>query len=99
MKLLNVSSHRFLLVFLTISVILTMEFESDILGEFSESFRFILRGNEEPVSCQFKGHVVSTSFGLLFLERPSNVRGIFLLRRLMPYATYAEHSYCQRAIL
>lgn len=35
-----------------------MEFESDILGEFSESFRFVLRGNEEPVACQFKGHVV-----------------------------------------
>lgn len=39
-----------------------MEFESDILGEFSESFRFALRGNEEPVPCQFKGHVVSFVF-------------------------------------
>lgn len=41
---------------------MTMEFESDILGEFSELFRFILRGNEEPVPCQFKGHVVSHPF-------------------------------------
>ena len=38
-----------------------MEFESDILGEFSEFFRFILRGNEDPVTCQFRGHVVSAS--------------------------------------
>lgn len=37
-----------------------MEFESDILGEFAELFRFVLRGNEEPVPCQFKGHVVSS---------------------------------------
>ncbi len=44
------------------SVTVTMEFESDILGEFSESFRFALKGNEEPVPCQFKGHVVSYSF-------------------------------------
>lgn len=36
-----------------------MDFESDILGEFSESFSFVLRGNEEPIPCQFKGHVVS----------------------------------------
>ncbi|CAM9965954.1 unnamed protein product, partial [Ectocarpus fasciculatus] len=41
------------------SVTVTMEFESDILGEFAELFRFVLRGNEEPVPCQFKGHVVS----------------------------------------
>lgn len=52
-----------------LSVTLSMEFESDILGEFSESFRFILRGNEEPVMCQFKGHVVSD--GGTFGERTS----------------------------
>lgn len=46
----------------TRSITVTMEFESDILGEFSESFRFALRGNEEPVPCQFKGHVVSFRF-------------------------------------
>lgn len=47
------------------SITVTMEFESDILGEFSESFRFALRGNEEPVPCQFKGHVVSFDFRCL----------------------------------
>ncbi|CAN0131790.1 unnamed protein product, partial [Ectocarpus sp. 12 AP-2014] len=44
------------------SVTVTMEFESDILGEFSELFRFVLRGNEEPVPCQFKGHVIGPTF-------------------------------------
>ncbi|CAM9686374.1 unnamed protein product, partial [Laminaria digitata] len=39
-----------------------MDFESDILGEFSESFSFVLRGNEEPVPCQFKGHVIGPTF-------------------------------------
>lgn len=52
------------------SITVTMEFESDILGEFSESFRFALRGNEEPVPCQFKGHVVSFEF------RPSLCVGV-----------------------
>lgn len=37
-------------------------FESDILGEFSENFRFNLQGNEDMLVCQIKGHVVGPTF-------------------------------------
>ena len=42
----------------TISIL----FESDILGEFSEYFRFSLHGNEDMLSCQIKGHVIGPTF-------------------------------------
>ena len=35
---------------------------SDILGEFSENFRFHLQGNEDVLLCQIKGHVVGPTF-------------------------------------
>eukprot|EP00606_Chrysophyceae_sp_TOSAG23-5_P000584 GSChrysophyteH2.ASY1.ANO1.693.1 assembled CDS len=41
---------------------LEITFESDILGEFSENFRFALQGNEDMLVCQVKGHVVGPTF-------------------------------------
>ena len=40
----------------------TVEFCSSILGEFNENFYFALRGNNEPLVCQIKGHVLGPSF-------------------------------------
>jgi hydrocephalus-inducing protein len=37
-------------------------FESDVLGEFSEFFRFSLQGNEHMLSCHIKGHVIGPTF-------------------------------------
>ena len=37
-------------------------FESDILGEFNECFRFSLHGNEHLLSCQIKGRVIGPTF-------------------------------------
>lgn len=39
-----------------------LEFQSDILGEFSETFQFALKGSNEPVGLQVKGHVLGPSF-------------------------------------
>jgi hypothetical protein len=39
-----------------------IRFESDILGEFSEHFRFALQGNEDMLVCQIKGHVIGPTF-------------------------------------
>ncbi len=44
------------------SQILDITFESDILGEFSENFRFALQGNEDMLVCQIKGHIVGPTF-------------------------------------
>ncbi len=44
------------------SQILDIVFESDVLGEFSENFRFALQGNEDMLVCQIKGHVVGPTF-------------------------------------
>ena len=44
------------------SQVLDITFESDILGEFSENFRFALQGNEDMLVCQIKGHVVGPTF-------------------------------------
>ena len=41
---------------------LNISFESDILGEFSEQFRFALQGNEHVLSCFIKGHVIGPTF-------------------------------------
>ena len=41
---------------------LTVKFESNVLGEFSEYFRFLLQGNEDMLVCQIKGHVVGPTF-------------------------------------
>lgn len=41
---------------------IAIKFESDILGEFSEYFRFALQGNEDMLVCQIKGHVVGPTF-------------------------------------
>ena len=37
-------------------------FLSDILGEFSETFRFALEGSSEMLTLTFKGHVVAPTF-------------------------------------
>jgi len=37
-------------------------FKSDILGEFSETFRFALDGSSEMLTITFKGHVVAPTF-------------------------------------
>jgi hydrocephalus-inducing protein len=37
-------------------------FKSDILGEFSETFRFALEGSSEMLTLTFKGHVVAPTF-------------------------------------
>ncbi|CAM9160707.1 unnamed protein product [Discosporangium mesarthrocarpum] len=44
------------------SVTLVVDFESDILGEFCENFSFCLKGNDDPLTCQFKGHVIGPTF-------------------------------------
>ena len=44
------------------SQIIHIKFESDVLGEFSEYFRFALQGNEDMLVCQIKGHVVGPTF-------------------------------------
>ena len=41
---------------------LTIDFCSDILGEFSEQFSIELQGSDELLTCQFKGHVVGPTF-------------------------------------
>ena len=41
---------------------ISIMFESDILGVFSEYFRFSLHGNEDMLSCQIKGHVIGPTF-------------------------------------
>eukprot|EP01042_Synura_sphagnicola_P000147 gene147-148_t len=41
---------------------ITLRFLSDILGEFSEHFRFGLQGNEETLLCQAKGQVIGPTF-------------------------------------
>ena len=37
-------------------------FKSDILGEFSETFRFALEGSSEMLTLTYKGHVVAPTF-------------------------------------
>ena len=37
-------------------------FESDVLGEFSEFFRFALQGNEHMLECNMKGHIIGPTF-------------------------------------
>lgn len=44
------------------SQVIHIKFESDVLGEFSEYFRFALQGNEDMLVCQVKGHVVGPTF-------------------------------------
>ena len=39
-----------------------LRFISDVLGEFSEHFRFGLQGNEETLMCQVKGQVIGPTF-------------------------------------
>jgi hypothetical protein len=41
---------------------LKIRFECDVLGEFSEVFRFALQGNDDVLACQVKGHVVGPTF-------------------------------------
>ena len=42
--------------------IIEVEFKSDILGEFSETFRWALEGSAEMLALTFKGHVVAPTF-------------------------------------
>jgi hydrocephalus-inducing protein len=42
--------------------VITVSFQSDILGEFSETFRWALEGSVEMLSLTFKGHVVAPTF-------------------------------------
>ena len=42
--------------------ILGVKFLSDILGEFSETFRFALEGSSEMLTLTFRGHVVAPTF-------------------------------------
>ena len=42
--------------------LLSVTFKSDILGEFSETFRFALEGSSEMLTLTFKGHVVAPTF-------------------------------------
>lgn len=42
--------------------IIYITFQSDILGEFSETFRWALEGSVEMLSLTFKGHVVAPTF-------------------------------------
>ena len=44
------------------SDIISIQFSSDILGEFSEMFNFALQGSEEPLQCIIKGQVVGPTF-------------------------------------
>ena len=41
---------------------ISINFESDVLGEFSEFFRFSLQGNEHLLECNIKGHVTGPTF-------------------------------------
>jgi hypothetical protein len=41
---------------------ISIRFESDMLGEFLETFSFSLQGNEDILSCQIKGHVIGPTF-------------------------------------
>jgi hydrocephalus-inducing protein len=42
--------------------LLQVRFLSDILGEFSETFRFALEGSSEMLTLTFRGHVVAPTF-------------------------------------
>ena len=42
--------------------LIRVDFKSDILGEFSETFRFALEGSSEMLTLTFKGHVVAPTF-------------------------------------
>jgi hydrocephalus-inducing protein len=42
--------------------LIKVKFKSDILGEFSETFRFALEGSSEMLTLTFKGHVVAPTF-------------------------------------
>jgi hydrocephalus-inducing protein len=42
--------------------LIQVDFKSDILGEFSETFRFALEGSSEMLTLTFKGHVVAPTF-------------------------------------
>jgi len=42
--------------------LIKIKFKSDILGEFSETFRFALEGSSEMLTLTFKGHVVAPTF-------------------------------------
>ena len=42
--------------------VIEVMFKSDILGEFSETFRWALEGSAEMLSLTFKGHVVAPTF-------------------------------------
>lgn len=42
--------------------LIKVTFQSDILGEFSETFRFALEGSSEMLTLTFKGHVVAPTF-------------------------------------
>ena len=44
------------------SQVIKVRFESDVLGEFSEHFRFSLQGNEDMLICQIKGQVIGPTF-------------------------------------
>jgi hydrocephalus-inducing protein len=37
-------------------------FKSEILGEFSETFKFKLEGTKDLLSLTFKGHVIAPTF-------------------------------------
>jgi hydrocephalus-inducing protein len=39
-----------------------VDFKSNILGEFSETFRFALEGSSEMLTLTYKGHVVAPTF-------------------------------------
>ena len=42
--------------------VITISFESDILGEFTEIFRFALQGNERMLECKIKGNTIGPTF-------------------------------------
>lgn len=42
--------------------LIRVKFLSDILGEFSETFRFALEGSSEMLTLTFRGHVVAPTF-------------------------------------
>lgn len=46
------------------SQLIEIKFASDILGEFSEHFRFSLQGNDDMLLFQVKGHVIGPTFHL-----------------------------------
>lgn len=41
---------------------ITINFESDLLGEFCEIFRFALQGNEHMLECKIKGNIIGPTF-------------------------------------